>query len=126
MSSDKQCAFFQLLGRLVCRSVREVQQASDDIILCPSCDLDQELTNPASLNVDQNIYKFIFETFASATKQNRSFKSKKSRVAAMTIIPRLLRHTHDKIYLDLKASYLGQYCVGALRSSVRELRVAAG
>ncbi|KAL9104639.1 MAG: hypothetical protein Q9163_000443 [Psora crenata] len=59
-------------------------------------------------------------------KKNNTQKSKQPRAAAMTAVVRLLSHTPNAGHLNLATSPIAQMCMSALRSSVREIRVAAG
>jgi serine/threonine-protein kinase ATR len=51
---------------------------------------------------------------------------KRLRVMAMIALRSYAMHFNDTRLLDLRESPLGQWCVGSLQSSVRELRIAAG
>lgn len=52
--------------------------------------------------------------------------SGKSRVAGMLTVRNLLMHDPDADLRRLGGSALGDFCLNSLRSSVRELRIAAG
>ena len=49
-----------------------------------------------------------------------------SRVAAMRAVQRLLAHTNNPDHLDMRSSVLGQWCLQAICSSLRDLRISAG
>ena len=124
LSDDKQCALFHNLSSVPCKLAAGGRDSPGDNVACSNCDPDTEkkIELPiACVEADQ-----LLETFVSLSKQTRSFKSKRSRVAAMDALHRILSHVPSKDALDLSGSYLGQYCMGALRSSVRELRISAG
>lgn len=53
-------------------------------------------------------------------------RTTKPRVAAMKSLRRILSHTDNSDYLELKRSTIGQWCLQALHSSLRDLRIAAG
>jgi serine/threonine-protein kinase ATR len=53
-------------------------------------------------------------------------QSRKPRILAMLALRNLAMHHQEPDLIDLEESPLGQWCLGSLRSSVRELRVAAG
>ena len=53
-------------------------------------------------------------------------RTTRPRVAAMKSVRRILFHTDNFNYLELKRSTLGQWCLQALHSSLRDLRIAAG
>lgn len=58
---------------------------------------------------------------------SKSFlESRRPRVIAMIALRRLVVHSRDAEMLDLEKSALGQWCLQALQSSLRELRIAAG
>jgi len=68
----------------------------------------------------------IFAAIASLIKLPETQKFRRPRVAAMLALKRLLSHTANMNHLDLTSSPFGQWCLQALHSSIRELRVAAG
>lgn len=53
-------------------------------------------------------------------------ESRRPRVVAMVALRRVILHSRNSEFLDLEKSVLGQWCLQALQSSVRELRIAAG
>ncbi|KAG5944560.1 hypothetical protein E4U60_005826 [Claviceps pazoutovae] len=53
-------------------------------------------------------------------------EARKTRVAAMVSLKRLIAHCEDPMFLNLETSGPGQWCLQALNSSIRELRIAAG
>lgn len=53
-------------------------------------------------------------------------KSRRPRIAALLATRRLLTHSASVDRLDLSQSGLGQWCLKYLRSSLRDLRIAAG
>nr|POF04074.1 protein kinase rad3 [Quercus suber] len=52
-------------------------------------------------------------------------QSKKMRVLAMVALKEAAKHSKDPNYVDLAESPSGQFCLGSLHSSLRELRIAA-
>lgn len=68
----------------------------------------------------------IFLTILKLLEGNYVQGSARPRVAAMIALRRLIMHTQNVSYLDLGTSYLGQWCLQSLRSSLRELRISAG
>jgi serine/threonine-protein kinase ATR len=59
--------------------------------------------------------------------QSASFlDSRRPRVLAMFALRRFAVHEDTPSFLDLQVSLLGQWCMRSLKSSVRELRIAAG
>lgn len=53
-------------------------------------------------------------------------ESRRPRVVAMIALRRVVLHSQNLEVLDLEKSVLGQWCLQALQSSLRELRIAAG
>jgi serine/threonine-protein kinase ATR len=52
--------------------------------------------------------------------------SRKPRILAMMVVRKFALHFEGAQFMDLESSVLGQWCLTSLRSSVRELRIAAG
>ncbi|KFY81056.1 hypothetical protein V499_00169 [Pseudogymnoascus sp. VKM F-103] len=52
--------------------------------------------------------------------------SRKPRILAMVVVRKFALHFEGAQFMDLESSVLGQWCLTSLRSSVRELRIAAG
>ncbi|KAL9615276.1 MAG: hypothetical protein Q9167_000247 [Letrouitia subvulpina] len=68
----------------------------------------------------------LFSVLSNLIKLPQTQRSRKPRVASMMASQRLLVHCSNNRYLDLTTSVSGQFCLQALRSSLRDLRVAAG
>ena len=68
----------------------------------------------------------VFAAFVKLLKLPKLQKHRRPRVAAMLALKCFLSHTANEENFDLKTSLVGQWCLQALRSSIRELRVAAG
>lgn len=67
-----------------------------------------------------------FSTIAGLIKLLKNQKYRRPRVGAMLAMRRLLSHTVNVDHLNLTTSPFGQWCLQALHSSIRELRIAAG
>lgn len=70
--------------------------------------------------------KFSVNIFTSLLNLPAFLESRRPRVVAMIALRRIVLHTKDAEMLDLEKSALGQWCLQALQSSLRELRIAAG
>jgi len=68
----------------------------------------------------------VFATIASLMKLPKIQKYPRPRVTAMLALKRLLSHTANMDHLNLTTSPFGQWCLQALHSSMRDLRIAAG
>jgi len=64
--------------------------------------------------------------FSALIKFPAFLESQRSRVLAMIALRRFSIHSKNVEFMDLELSPLGQWCVGSIKSSVRELRIAAG
>jgi serine/threonine-protein kinase ATR len=59
--------------------------------------------------------------------ESQSFqRSRRPRVFGMVALRRLVKHNSDPSFFDFETSVPGQWCLDSLKSSVRELRIAAG
>jgi serine/threonine-protein kinase ATR len=77
----------------------------------PMC---REITNEAIL------------TFGNLIKSPAFGTARRPRVLAMYALRKFALHCDNPEFLDLDMSPLGQWCLGSLKSSLRELRIAAG
>lgn len=64
--------------------------------------------------------------FGNLIKSPAFGAAKRPRVLAMLMLKKFALHYDNPVFLDLEKSPLGQWCLGSLKSSVRELRIAAG
>lgn len=126
---------FAAIGRLACASVGtlcETFQNEDKNSLfekCLVCDIEsregaKDQSLPATWDGPDS--EDVFATIASLIKLPKAQKYRRPRVAATLALKRLLSHTANVNHLDLTSSSFGQWCLQALHSSVRELRIAAG
>lgn len=73
---------------------------------------------------DKNIE--LFKTLEMFLRLDNFQRSVGVRVWAMMSLKRMLNHTRDLMHLSLAQSALGRWCINALQSSKREIRIAAG
>lgn len=91
---------------------------------CPMCDTDLPKVRDAWLSeTDSN---GLLKVLAALGKLPHIQKSGRPRVVAMLAFRRVLNHCSDMTHMDVSTSTLGQYCLHALRSSSRDVRIAAG
>lgn len=88
--------------------------------VCPTCDLKQA----GRLSIENAVLDELTKTFINLTKLPRTRSSKTIRTAAVESIPRLVQHR--TLTPGLFGTYLGEYCLKAVSSSTREVRIAAG
>lgn len=131
LSDAQQCLLFRDIGRLACQSAYASASGADrpgietPLPACPVCDLDTRAVahqHPAHLTRLEN----LLATITDLVKLPEHQKSTLPRVAAMSAAHRVLCHQHPVEKLDLSISAIGQWCLQALQSSLRELRIAAG
>ncbi len=77
-------------------------------------------------NYDDALAAEAIATFVKLIDLSDFEESRKPRVQAMVTLRHFAVHFRDSEFLDLETSRLGQWCLRSLRSSMRELRIAAG
>lgn len=91
-------------------------QVCDTEILCSKVKAEQGETN----------FNAVYTGFVNLLKLTQERKAKRPRIAAMLAMKRILSHTQELDHLDLRCSFPGRWCLQALGSSARDLRIAAG
>lgn len=92
---------------------------------CQVCDNDMKSQQAASTWEGPESEE-AFSAIANLVKLPKTQKYRRPRVAAMLALKRLLSHSANAEHLNLATSPFGQWCMQALHSSIRELRIAAG
>jgi len=95
---------------------------------CTVCDGTESLSHPT---MTKSVHDGAVETHAVAVlstliKVPEFELSRKPRILAMIALRKFALHFEATQFMDLEESPLGQWCLTSLRSSVRELRIAAG
>lgn len=136
LSDNEQCTLLSNLAYLACQSatpntiISKVATLSTSLsscsILCVVCDSYGKDKARCTLNDNTVELGELLTTLSDLIKSPEAQKSRQSRVAAMVAAGRVLSHSNDEQYLNLATSTLGQWCLQALQSSLRELRIAAG
>lgn len=130
MSEERQVDFYSNLGSLVCRSASKSDFYNDQHPLlltraCLSCR--SRIKLQSDLEVwDDPLASILEECMTGLLQLPQAQKSRKTKVAAMSAVRRLLAHTANPSALCISTSLFGQWCMQALRSSTRQLRIAAG
>lgn len=131
MSEEDQTLVFSLIGLLSCASAQTLPDSvgsnAEQLLSlgCSICDTKIGRIKSANLSEDIDLLK-LFATLERLLKLTPKPKGKFPRVAAMISLRRLLCHTASLGHFNLSKSTLGQWCLQAMRSSSRDLRVAAG
>lgn len=133
LTEADRCTTVKDLGFLSCSLAgsldesREFRQSKEWISYkCSYCDAD---TTKSPLTVrpyadDRN--SELFKTLEVFLKLDKFQMSVGVRVWAIMSLKRMLNHTRDLMHLSLAQSALGRWCLNALQSSRREIRIAAG
>ncbi|KAL8774573.1 MAG: hypothetical protein Q9209_000946 [Squamulea sp. 1 TL-2023] len=130
LDEASQCTLLFLLGQVACAGAKSLNSTPTTCMRkstkfkCSICDdlLWKSQASPVSY-ADSN---GLLTVLANLTKLPQMHRLGKPRVAAMLATQRALVHCKEQAHLDLTASVLGQCCLQALRSSSRDLRIAAG
>ncbi|KIX02531.1 uncharacterized protein Z518_08472 [Rhinocladiella mackenziei CBS 650.93] len=117
LSEEKKCAALELLGLTACQIASESPESP-----CHICDEDGELTNNATIPEaasNEELLKTLLVLIQSISRQSRA------RIAAMSALRRAIMHTNSTDYLKLNSTPAGDWCLQSLKSSSRDLRMAA-
>ena len=135
LSEEDQCKLCALIGQLACVKVWPVGETSGEedkdlpFVKCYTCDIELRET-PGARTVqavgDDQEMESVFKTIESLIRLLRIPKNRRPRIAVMLAMRRYLSHTANTDHLNLSTSSFGQWCLQALHSSIRELRIAAG
>lgn len=131
LSETKQCSFYSIAGQLACAGARTLSSpspSSNGQILPNRCTLCDTQPTAAGKRPGCNVAdsEVLLTTMATLLQLPQVHKRKRTRVAAMLALKRILSHCGSVNHLDLATSVFGQWCLQALRSSMRDLRIAAG
>jgi serine/threonine-protein kinase ATR len=92
---------------------------------CSVCD-SGDPKSPMEIAYDPTLAAEAIATFAKLVDLPEFEESRTPRVQGMLALRHFAMHFKDGEFLDLETSKLGQWCLKSLRSSMRELRIAAG
>ncbi|ODH48741.1 hypothetical protein GX48_05176 [Paracoccidioides brasiliensis] len=128
LSQDSQCAVLAMLGRIACASVETLVMEQPSInsrpqFRCCICDG----TSPEAYNCQNRKlpqFEELRKTMIELIPILRG--SGKPRTAAMFAIRNVVMHDPKNENMRLQSSPLGEWCLQSFRSSIRELRMAAG
>ena len=93
---------------------------------CSVCDSEESKNSNRHKVADFTNIRELCSTLISLVKLGEYFRATpQTRIWGMMSLRRLINHTNDPDYLDAEANELGQWCIGSLDTSIRELRLAA-
>jgi len=94
--------------------------------VCSACESLEHPDPPMSNDVAyQRVGQDAIQILASIVKSPAFKDCRKPRVLAMITLKKFTVHFRNSEFIDLEKSPLGQWCVGSLVSSLRELRIAS-
>ncbi|KAI9795604.1 MAG: serine/threonine-protein kinase M1 [Piccolia ochrophora] len=129
LSDDDRCSALKYLGYLACAgsnsaTLTHARDGSVQSLKCLTCDAQEVLGGKNVWHQGQSAE--IFRTLDKLLKTSEFQQSTKPRVWAMTAVRRIMLHSDQPGFLRLKSFAFGQWSLHSLRSSLRELRIAAG
>lgn len=128
LDNADRCQAIEYLGYIPCASVgtlKLLRDRSGNICdaKCSLCEFGKLETSTA---YDENIASTAITTFTTLLTVPEFEESKRPRLIGMLALRAFAMHFKDPTFLNLETSVLGQWCIKSLRSSIRELRIAAG
>lgn len=129
LSDDDKCDILIILGRLPCAGAGVLLEGSSDSTSrtgpfhCHACNPDhagEDLVLPWHSSAFEELRKTLVDILPKLTRASAP------RIASMVALRSILVHEPDCSQLRLTSSVFGELCLHSLRSSVRELRTAAG
>jgi serine/threonine-protein kinase ATR len=132
LNETERCEAIQQLANIPCAAHGSLKatRSQDGTLQQPNCFSCEGGKPLDSFHLDeercQKISIEAIETFSKLVKSTAFLESRRPRVLAMIALRRFTVHFKSPSFLDFEQSVLGQWCLQSLRSSIRELRVAAG
>lgn len=128
-NEDWQCQILEIISHLPCSGDRTLTMAQKNpnspvqfqCVYCSKWDSKQPRLSCEDLPVEQ----WASQLYAKIIQLSSFQASKRTRVFGMVALRRLAKHSHDPQFLDFESSVTGQWCLDSLKSSLRELRIAA-
>ena len=111
------------LGLVACSECTgaTLEDEASQSFVCGNCDM--ELTSGREESLTGDTEEELIRTLTVIVPMTQ--RSAKVRAAAILAMGRLLAHSNDTDNLKLASSSLGEWCLQSLRSSVRDIRMAA-
>ena len=118
LSVDDQCHLLDGIGELACARAARQEEGDAELGCSPTqCANQRHAHNLCSL---EDLINAMIEILPHLQKLVHC------RVAAMKAVQRLLTHSQNTEHLNMRTSVLGQWCLQAVHSSLRDLRISAG
>lgn len=132
LNDTERCDAFRHLANIPCAAHGSLvaTRSQDGSLLQARCYLCEGVQKSGSSDLNeerrQKISSEAIETFSKLVKSAAFLDARRPRVLAMIALRSFTAHFTDEAFLDFERSVLGQWCLQSLRSSIRELRIAAG
>jgi serine/threonine-protein kinase ATR len=138
MDEQTRCQFISSLAKVACIACNYTEHVDEDRVIsapfiCSFCDtneLYQDRQSKSTVFFDKGEHdsfcKELILVVNELIKHPDMNHSARPRILLTIAIRRLYNHISDSQMLDLFTSPTGQWCLKALTSSVRELRLIAG
>ncbi|PBP17844.1 phosphatidylinositol 3 [Diplocarpon rosae] len=133
LGEPDRCKAFELLGRLPCAisGTLTLTRENNNIthakcLICDGAGLSTPVDMPHDAEARQNITNEVILTLTNLVQSHAFLGSRRPRIVAMYALRRFATHFDSQDFINLEISSLGQWCFLSLKSSIRELRLAAG
>lgn len=128
LDEANRCRAIEYLGLIPCASSGTLtvtyQNGFPRYSTCSQCEKIE--TGPSQKPDNHHVSSDAILVLMNIVKSQIFQDSRKPRVLAMITLKKFTTHFRDPELIDLEVSPLAHWCLKSLRSSVRELRIAAG
>jgi serine/threonine-protein kinase ATR len=133
-NEDQQCEILSALAKIACAGSRSLEASSVSsqqwtTFTCTLCDTtctsNQDSRSYWNNKGDGEDWKNTIASMLAITKESKFQNSPKARVLLAVAVGRVFNHISDVDYLDLETCELGQWLLGSMSRSLRELKLAA-
>jgi len=128
LSENDRCATVHTMGLVACASAGDLERTGTEweyVYRCGFCDSDAPYPRRkrgfASEVVDE-----LLGAVEAIHKLEKFTESPEIRAWGVETVSRMVNHTQAVAHLDMEGSVMGEWCMGLLQSTRRELRIAAG
>jgi serine/threonine-protein kinase ATR len=133
-NEEDQCELLLALSKIACAGSCSLETSSPKsehwrATTCTLCDAgstsERCLRSYWNEQGDDEIWKDTIAAMLVITKESKFQSSPKARVLMAVAIGRMYNHISDVDYLNLQTCELGQWLLGSMSRSLRELKLAA-
>lgn len=131
MSEDDHVRAFSIIGQIACATGKPVSDpgfsSGEELqhFKCTICDFRMGSCRSIKL-YELSDQEKLFNAMVNLYQLAQKAKLSRPRVAAIIAMKRLLSHFGNLAHLDISSSSIGRWCLQGLKSSMRDLRIAAG